>query len=340
MGKSSYNKHMETSIIDSHTHVYPQLSYHLEHQHRFQNLSNEKIVEMTRFIEDRVQPLKFRLAEFSSPIQKILHHSSILVRNLPAPLKKLSEITGMPWMGLMGLLECNTEDLMHQMGINGVTRTVVIAHPPFTPNEFVLKLAAKNERIIPVVNLFGIDNPAEKLLEYISQGAKALKIHPASDGKGSDFKIYLQLLEIANQHALPVIIHTGCLHIKPIYKNPEMGHAKLFEPWFKSFPNINFVLAHMNFHYPDQAITLAGRYENVFLETSWQPEKTIAKATTKLGPDKIMYGSDWPIMGGNMTSALGRIRNLHRDRIISDSDYEKITNQTARRIFEEGKCGQ
>lgn len=55
----------------------------------------------------------------------------------------------------------------------------------------------------------------------------------------------------------------------------------------------------MNLHEPERAIGLAERFSNVLLDTSWQPGEVIAEACRRVGAAKILFASDWPLLGDN-----------------------------------------
>lgn len=114
------------------------------------------------------------------------------------------------------------------------------------------------------------------------------KIHAASDGEGLDSPRYRELLEVAREKNLPVILHAGCIQNRLFYKDPECGRAELFAPWFEGYPEVSFILAHMNFHEPHKAIELAELHSNVFLDNSWQPPEIIGEAVRRVGAERVL----------------------------------------------------
>ena len=175
--------------------------------------------------------------------------------------------------------------------------------------------------------------PAAELERYFQAGARVLKIHPAADGEGPSSKRYRTLLASAENLKLPVIIHTGCLHSRLLYKNASFGNAELFKPWFKDFPNIQFVLAHMNFHKPNVAMDLACEFQNVFVDTSWQPAETIGEAVRRIGAERVLFGSDWPLLGNNLSVGLQRIEDCLRTGLVTRADAELIRGKNALRLL-------
>ncbi len=55
-------------------------------------------------------------------------------------------------------------------------------------------------------------------------------------------------------------------------------------------------LAHMNRDHPERALQIMQRFPLVYTDTSWQPAKAIRRAIDTAGPDRILLGSDWPLL--------------------------------------------
>lgn len=263
-----------------------------------------------------------------------MHKAQTLMRHLPDPIRAgLDQVAGLaPLPGLF--LTSTASDLLETLEDNEVDQALVIAHPPFASNEFVLEECAKDERLIAVVNIpKDTAKPSLKLKSFVKQGARVLKIHPASDGDGPECARYLTLLKTATELDIPVIIHTGCIHSNLIYKNPDSGRAELFAPWFKKFPALKFVLAHMNFHEPDVALDLAMEYPNLYVDTSWQPTETIGEAVRRIGSERILFGSDWPLLGENISIGIQRIRDCVETELINQEDARRILGANAIKLL-------
>lgn len=323
-------------IIDAHCHVYPKLSDFIkEGLETFPlPLDADIINKPISFIESKIQMLKPKYRHYANEYLSLIHRLQTESRNLPENLLPLSDAS----IGLLGagntLFDSNVEDLFEHIETNKIDYSVIIAHPPYIPNHFVLHLANNHKNIIPFVNIPYDKAGAPQLLEhYISLGAKGLKIHAASDGGEVMSEHYLSLLEVANTHNLPVIIHTGCIHIKPVYKDPQMGHAEKFQTWFEKYPNIKFVLAHMNYHFPETAVELMQEHSNLYTDTSWQPKEVIAQTINKIGADRIMFGTDWPIIGNNINVCLERIYELEKEGLITSEESEKVLGENAKLFF-------
>jgi predicted TIM-barrel fold metal-dependent hydrolase len=307
-------------IIDSHCHVYPNFKRFITGKEdlKFKPISTAKRL--------------YKMA--MSPYLSVLHKAQESARNIPDKHLPICDKLIASFGAINTLVDSSVSDLFTHMDENLINYTIIIAHPPFIPNDFVIHLATQNKSIIPIVNIPYNSPTAEKdFLRYISLGAKGLKIHAAADGGETESDHYLCLLKIANDHALPVIIHTGCIHIEPLYKDPTMGHAEHFDVWFDRFPKCKFILAHMNYHHPDIAIKLCKQYGNVYLETSWQPKEKIINAVKEVGASKVLFGSDWPIMGNNIEHALSHIHLAYKEKNITKEERDLILGLNAFELF-------
>ena len=301
-------------IVDFHTHVFPD--------------------PIAKYTPSRGLPTLDRLRKkgrkWFKPVTYSIHASQTFLRILPEPFRKPFDQLGTlaPVAGLF--LESTARDLREAMSASGIDYAVVIAHPPSLKNEELLKICADHPQFIPVVNIpHGTERPGQVLKNFVSQGAKALKIHAAMDDDTFDSPRYRALLKAASESQLPVILHTGCMHSRLLYKNPDHARAEKFENWFKTYSDVRFVLAHMNLHEPEIALDLGEKYQNVFVDTSWQPSETIGEAVRRLGAEKVLFGTDWPLVGNNIDIGISRIRDCIDTGTVTSSDAELILGKNA-----------
>ncbi len=232
------------------------------------------------------------------------------------------------------LFESSAEDLKEAMGEANVDYSLVIAYPPLIDNDFVMEICRKNPKLIPVVNIpKKTARPGQVLKRYAEKGAKALKLHPASDGEGVDSTRYRALIRSASDLGLPIILHTGSLHSKLFYKDPSQGHAERFTKWFEIYSKTQFILAHMNFHEPNVALDLCEEFQNVWVETSWQPAEVIGEAVRRIGPERILFGSDWPFIGNNITVGRDRVRDCVNTGMLNQEQAKLILGENAVKLL-------
>ncbi|MCM2322772.1 MAG: amidohydrolase family protein [Oligoflexia bacterium] len=308
-------------VIDFHTHIFPSA---------YKDFLPEKSAAA-------IERFRKQARSWLRPVSRTLHKTQTVLRHLPEPARdRLDRIGGLaPLPGL--LVESTESDLREAMREYEVDRAVIISHPPFIPNDFIIEAAANQPDFIAAVNIpTGTRGPGAVLKKLHGEGARILKIHPAADGDGLGAPRYKALLRTATDLAMPVILHTGCLHSKMIYRDPGLGAAELFKPWFKAFPETVFILAHMNFHDPTTALDLAQEFPNLLVDTSWQPSESIAEAARRIGAERVLFGTDWPLVGNNIRVGLRRVRECVRSGMIKPEDADLILGLNAERLL--GLC--
>lgn len=129
---------------------------------------------------------------------------------------------------------------------------------------------------------------AEEFLEHPK--FLGLKLHPLIDGYHPNDASVHALMELIAERDLPVLIHSG----HPIFTLPWSIEELAVE-----FPTVKIVMGHMghgNVIYINASIDIAERRPNVFLETSGMPMHTkIREAVERVGPERVLYGSDVPL---------------------------------------------
>ncbi|MBI4278222.1 MAG: amidohydrolase [Armatimonadetes bacterium] len=153
-------------------------------------------------------------------------------------------------------------------------------------------------------------------------GFRGLKLHPLWEHFwSSNLKILRPVFELCREYRWPVFFHAGYY--------PTCQPA-LFVGLAKAFLDVPIILAHLAYAHTADAIVVAKRHPNIYLETSANSSSpAIAETLKRVGPDQVLYGSDLPfteprdvmakikaapgitaealrkIMGGNMARLLG-----------------------------------
>ena len=149
-----------------------------------------------------------------------------------------------------------------------------------------------------------------------------VKLHPLLDGYHPNDPVLHPLYELLAERGLPVLIHCG----HPIFTLPWS-----IEEAIVNFPEAKIVLGHMghgNIIYINGAIDVAARHPNVYLETSGMPMHTkIKEAVERVGPDRVLYGSDAPFHHPVVEIAKVRVSGLEPDLV------ERVLGANGRRLF-------
>jgi predicted TIM-barrel fold metal-dependent hydrolase len=138
-------------------------------------------------------------------------------------------------------------------------------------------------------------------------GAKGLKLHPNFQQIFPHDKHLFTLYETYQEYCLPLILHSGLTGREGRFRSRDsFASLKFIEVIPKHFPQLPLVLAHAGISQYKMAITMAQRYENIYLELSGQPTQHIRHALSVLGSERLLFGTDWPFW--NQSLALRAVR--------------------------------
>lgn len=195
-------------------------------------------------------------------------------------------------------------------------------------NEKVIEVSKYSDRFIG----FGVPSPTDpNVVDMLNEsGVKGFKVNPGLQLFYPNDHGFLKVCERISKYKLPILIHTG----------PESaGRLKFDLPIFiddiaMEYPELKIILAHIGVRgfTSDQAIMIAEKNANVYVETSWADESLIKRAIRCLGADKIIFGSDFP--SRNPITELKKIQKLLEDKFITKSDYDKIVGGNILNIIE------
>lgn len=127
-------------------------------------------------------------------------------------------------------------------------------------------------------------------------------------GRASDEKM-LPIYEFARKNRLSVTFHTGlCSLVLPTEKDLEGSSAKYIETAARAFPDVNFVIAHLDDPRYEECVEILSRNPNIFSDFSGIYETGAEEATDVEGTvrsydrilhsrpgmeKKILYGTDF-----------------------------------------------
>lgn len=184
-------------------------------------------------------------------------------------------------------------ELVAKLDAAGVDKAVIF---PFVEGNFTndfVKDAYDQfpDRLIPYCAVNPWERDAAAVVRHcITQwGFKGLKLHPTINGYHlADPELVDPLFSLADELGFPIIVHGA----SDLYNSPPE-----FALMAARFPGVPLMMAHMGFFWSvDQAITFAGQFENLYLETSRAPIFEIQTAVRKLGAHKVIWGTDSPFV--------------------------------------------
>jgi uncharacterized protein len=168
------------------------------------------------------------------------------------------------------------------------------------------------------------------LSKHIESGLiDGLKIHPVVGGYacGELYSATKDIVDLAVQKDLPILIHTGHLPKEAIVGLAAgCNEVKYLEPLIAAFPRGRFVLAHIGWESWRQVLGFALKYKQVSVETSWQPARIIRRAVDMIGPERVIFGSDFPLFKQGM--AFEQV-----NRALTNKELVMVTSTNAKRLL-------
>jgi predicted TIM-barrel fold metal-dependent hydrolase len=309
-------------IVDFHTHLAGE---------RISNFSPED--QKSRFYQS-LAPVYEPLAMLTEPLHG--HISRYLALNIRDPISR-TFYSSFAWVGLMEVLRLfkrhDVASLIQIMDRHGIDHSVILSLEPFiTTQEILDVIRPYTSRLSLFASVAREENDSGGYFAkcIATGGISGLKIHPLVGGFACG-ELYDRLkgaVDVAVQNDLPIMVHTG--HIpKSTIAGLAGGCEELesLEPLIADFSKGKFILAHIGWESWREVIALAKKYPNVSVETSWQPARVIRRAVDELGPERVIFGSDFPIF--KQGAALEQI-----EKALTDKEYVYVASANARRLLE------
>lgn len=175
-------------------------------------------------------------------------------------------------------------------------------------NDVLAKLTAMSDRLIGFASVDPASpGAADQLRRAVGElGMRGLNLDPALQGfamsdEGTAFPVYQAAAELR----IPVTLQLG-LHWSPVARSIDARPIDA-EPAIAAFPEVNFVLAHCGWPWVEEALMLAIKYPNVYLDTAvlygGRPESSVRRVfADRIGLDvveaslreKVVFASDYP----------------------------------------------
>ncbi len=229
---------------------------------------------------------------------------------------------------LMFLTDDSEETLLTAMDENGVNAQILM---PGIVSRDQKKAHERIKRFIDAHpgRAFGIAcfNPLMDDAEYLrlvrwavkDLGFKGVKIHPYAFCVAPSHPANRKVFSVAEELDITVMIHTG--------NGLPIALPSLAIPVAREHPHLRIVLAHAGGGtFGADAIVAAQECPNIFLETSWVTVYDLQAMVEKLGPERVMFGTD---LVSNIPVELAKYRALG----LPDSKLEWCFARTAQSVF-------
>lgn len=132
------------------------------------------------------------------------------------------------------------------------------------------------------------------------RGCRGVKLAPLVHRFQFNAPVLSDLAALCAEHGFPVYSH--------VLPNPGATTAD-YAAWARRCPKSSFILGHMGFGPADaDAIDFAAELPNLYLETSLGNFLILRDALARLGPGKLIFGSEFPL--GHPQAELENVRLL------------------------------
>jgi len=199
------------------------------------------------------------------------------------------------------------------VGTDAVQRAVHMSRE--RPGEFVPFYWVDNTRDLG-------DEPRRLRQAVEEWGVRGIKFQPMDQHWFADDRRIYPIYEVCSELGLVCTWHAGMVNLGFKYELGVPMLARYVDPTpidqvAFDFPDLKLCIAHMGGNYHYQALILAEKHENVYLDTAFlpffcrrmlppiSPEMLIAHAAHIAGAQKVLYGSEglWPqaVLGADLT---------------------------------------
>ncbi len=240
------------------------------------------------------------------------------------------------------------ETFFLQMDVAGIEKAVLLpidatstlGYPIFT-NQGIAKLTQRSSRFIGFASVDPHDSQSRaKLKEAILDlGLKGIKLDPGLQAfYPNDQELGYPLYEEAQTQGLPILFHCG-LSWEPASRM-KYSHPLFLEDVVQDFPELKIIIAHLGWPWVLEAVALALKHPNIFLDTSAlyadTPKKFLRFLLTQQIPitiienslrEQILFGSNYPCI------EIKKMAEAIKDLPLSEDTLRLIFSENARRVL-------
>jgi predicted TIM-barrel fold metal-dependent hydrolase len=198
-------------------------------------------------------------------------------------------------------------------------------------NEYVMDFCQGHDIFLPfcTINPSLVRRPVQEFEKYIRMGARGIKLYPSYNYFYPNESCLYPLYEMAQEHRLPVLVHTG----SSVFKGSKIKYADpiYLDDVASDFPDLHLLLAHSGRSlWYEKASLLSRLHPELYLEISGLSPKNLLNYFPDMEKsiDKFVYGSDWPGIK-TINFNIEAIKKLP----LSEKSIRKILYENAARIL-------
>ncbi len=155
------------------------------------------------------------------------------------------------------------------------------------------------------------------------------------------------LFEYCEKKRKIVMCHTGCDPY--VWEEPHFSqdaNPKHLKSVIQDFEKVKIIVAHMGCYsakvpgvWLDEALELGKENENVWFDIAAVPyvvtyREFVDKVRRTVGFDRVLFGSDYPAIGGGEVSIRSMVAEVKGSNFLADEEKERILRLNAVRLFD------
>jgi predicted TIM-barrel fold metal-dependent hydrolase len=207
-------------------------------------------------------------------------------------------------------------------------------------NTWTCQVAREHPELVAFISLdpsMGEEDAAAEVRRAVAIGARGIKLHPASQRYFPSDRSLWGAYEEAQARGLPIISHSGAAAEGRGRRAPAGAPPLQFREVLETFPRLTLVLAHLGLGCVEESLEIAGRFPNLFFDSSAAINGTVetppfsdeesVDIVRRLGIERVLFASDWPWFHP--------LRDAERiDRLaLSDDDKRLLLRENALRVL-------
>ena len=224
---------------------------------------------------------------------------------------------------------------MDRAGVDRAMVCMIATRPSQEENILAFCGRLQCDRLVPLASVHpDSENPGRRIEQIARAGLRGVKVHPLYQDCAVDEARMDAIYEAAAANGLLVTIHAG----RDVAFSPEDDRAA---PWriaqvVRRHPRLTVLATHLggwqSWDEVEQFLAAPGLpAENLYFELSFclpcLPAERAAELIRRLGPERILFGSDWP--WADQGEQLTQLRALS----LAPAELAMIEHGTAERIL-------